>query len=140
MRLTWHFLWFACLLPQLAAAQVYRCEGDPPVYQDLPCDAGGRALAPTISSVGDGVRASERAWLKQRERVHRQQRKARTAAQARAAKQQREGERQQQRCWKKRRQLEDVKARLRRGYKSASGDALRRKRQGYEDYLFRYCD
>jgi len=47
--------------------------------------------------------------------------------------------RQAERCWQKRRQLEEVNAQLRRGYKPARGEKLRRRRSAYEDYVDRFC-
>jgi hypothetical protein len=44
------------------------------------------------------------------------------------------------RCWKKRRQLDDVNWRLRRGYKPGAGVKLRRRRDDYEAYIDRFCD
>lgn len=42
-------------------------------------------------------------------------------------------------CWNKRKQLETVSAKFRRGYKLTEGDKLRRKRDNYEDYLREFC-
>lgn len=42
-------------------------------------------------------------------------------------------------CWNKRRQLEEVNWKLRRGYAPAKGVDLRRKRRSYEDYIDRFC-
>lgn len=42
-------------------------------------------------------------------------------------------------CWNKRRRLEAVRVKLRRGYKAVSGESLRRKRDDYEAYLARFC-
>jgi hypothetical protein len=47
---------------------------------------------------------------------------------------------QAERCWKKRRQLEAVNWRLRRGYKAGTGAKLRRRRDGYEAYIDRFCE
>lgn len=43
------------------------------------------------------------------------------------------------RCWRRRRQLEDVNRRLRRGYTAVQGQRLRDRRRDYEDYLWRFC-
>jgi hypothetical protein len=45
----------------------------------------------------------------------------------------------EEQCWKKRRQLDEVNWKLRRGYKPSQGDILRHKRRSYEDYLRRHC-
>jgi len=47
--------------------------------------------------------------------------------------------RQTEACWNKRRQLEAVRSRLRRGYKLKESDELHRKQDNYEDYLRQYC-
>jgi hypothetical protein len=47
--------------------------------------------------------------------------------------------RQAERCWKKRRQLDDVNWQLRRGYKAGAGVKLRRRRDDYEAYISRFC-
>jgi hypothetical protein len=55
-------------------------------------------------------------------------------------KQQASESKQDERCWKKRRQLEEVSWRLRRGYKPGAGDTLRRRRDNYEAYIDRFCE
>jgi hypothetical protein len=47
--------------------------------------------------------------------------------------------RQAERCWEKRRQLEEVDAELRHGYKPARGERLRQRRSAYEEYIGRFC-
>ncbi len=42
-------------------------------------------------------------------------------------------------CWRKRRQLEAVEKRLRRGYRASESVTLRDRRDGYEDYIRRFC-
>jgi len=42
-------------------------------------------------------------------------------------------------CWRKRRQLEAVEKRLRRGYRASESVRLRDRRDGYEDYIRRFC-
>lgn len=42
-------------------------------------------------------------------------------------------------CWGKRQRLEKTRAKLRRGYKPAEGERLRRQRDEYEEYLRRFC-
>jgi hypothetical protein len=48
-------------------------------------------------------------------------------------------QRQAYRCRHKRRALEAVRAKLRHGYKPASGERLRRSRRAHEDYLSTFC-
>jgi hypothetical protein len=131
---------WAALLPLLgfilpASAAVYRCDGDPPRFQDAPCGSTGVASVVPAAGGGSGLRRSERNWLRTREA-------ARQAAKPKRS-QRRSGSgkvaQQEQRCWRKRQQLERVKAKLRRGYKPAQGERLRRSRKQYEEYLFRYC-
>jgi hypothetical protein len=47
--------------------------------------------------------------------------------------------RRQEQCWNRQRQLDEVSAKLRRGYAPARGDDLRRKRRSLEDYLRQFC-
>jgi hypothetical protein len=44
-----------------------------------------------------------------------------------------------EKCFKKRQQLEDINWQLRRGYKPSKGDRLRHRRRADEQYLRRYC-
>jgi len=44
-----------------------------------------------------------------------------------------------EKCFKKRQQLQDINWQLRRGYKPSKGDSLRHRRRAYEEYLTRYC-
>jgi hypothetical protein len=44
-----------------------------------------------------------------------------------------------ERCWKKRRQLEEVSWQLRRGYRAGAGVKLRRRRDDYQAYIDRFC-
>lgn len=128
------FLPLLWCLSAAASAAIYRCDGDPPVFQDSPC--GSTAISAAGSTPGAGVRDAEQAWLQQRAR----QRLAGRAAKATGRAAGRRGDdRQEQQCWKKRQRLDQVRARLRRGYKPAQGDRLRRQRKAYQDYLFRYC-
>jgi hypothetical protein len=47
--------------------------------------------------------------------------------------------RRKEQCWNRERQLDEVSAKLRRGYAPARGDDLRRKRRSLEDYLRQFC-
>lgn len=119
-------LFFACD----ASAQVYQCGEQPPVFQDQPC--GSQGFVPA-QAPGSGVRDSERAWLRQRAARPAPARRPAARSSSRAA------ERQAKQCWRKRAQLDEVQAKLRRGYKPAQGDRLRRQRRRYEDYLREFC-
>ena len=126
------------LLAGSAGAQVYRCtdSSGEVTFQDVPCSGGSLVMFQPVQAAPQGIRASERRWLRQREQQAR--RKNRAAPQRGAS--ERQARQQQQRCWKKEQQLDKVRARLRRGYKPAQGEKLRRQRRSYEDYLSRYCD
>lgn len=137
--LTLHLSLLGAVLP--AQAQVYRCSGPSgePLFTQQPC---GEALSLEVGAAADtnapsgGLRPGELSWLKARERDRRKashRPKRRSAARAAAA------ERQAYQCQRKRRLLDAVKAKLRRGYKPTQGEGLRRRRQGYEDYIAAFC-
>lgn len=120
-------------------ADIYRCTGaaGEPLFSQLPCAASTRVVVrPQSGGAGTagGVRASEKAWLEGRARARRQA----------SAKQRRSGAKSQPRrsgyaCAKRRRALDKVKAELRRGYKPARGERLRRRRTEHEAYLDAFC-
>jgi len=114
-------------------AQIYRCD-DPsgqPRFQQIPCEAGGEAvqLSPPAAR-WDPLRPGERQLLKGR---------ARPADRRKAAKP-RDSKAVERRCWDKRKRLEAVSAKLRRGYKPAQGERLRRQRDNLGEFVRRYCD
>jgi len=126
------------LLAGPAAARIFQCTDDSGgvTYQDVPCSGGSLSVLQPVQAAPSGIRATERRWLRQRAQQARRKTRAapqRDTTQPRAAQQDR-------RCWKKEQQLDKVRARLRRGYKPAQGENLRRQRRSYEDYLSRYCD
>ena len=127
-------------LPALAAT-VYRCDGpEGPAFRDRPCERGVALDLDSAASdsrpAGPGLRPGEREWLRAIRRREAQQRpRPAPRASAQAARDARA-----RRCWRKRQQLEAVRARLRRGYRPAEGERLRRRRHSYEDYLSRFCD
>jgi hypothetical protein len=55
------------------------------------------------------------------------------------AKRAREEKKQEERCWKKRKQLDKVRHRLRSGYKAGQGQKLRRQRDEHQDYIKQFC-
>lgn len=122
------------------AAEVFRCAGDAGEvsFQSWPCDQSSRApLAFTPAEPqGDGLRPSERAWLRQRDA-------AASGAAGRKPRSERprakDAARQDYQCRRRREQLEAVNSELRRGYKPARGERLRRRRRAYEDYLTTFC-
>lgn len=124
--------------PVLGAAQVYRCPGvdGVPVFQHWACDNNGDVLdiLNQRPAAGVGLRASEKAWLKARESrpaVRSSNANKRTRKQSKS---------QQQRCWKHRQQLQDVRRQLRAGYKATEGPGLKQKRERHRQYLENYCD
>lgn len=142
-----------CLVVQLTPvdAAVYRCVGEKgePSFSQLPCitdaatpgDPIRAAPVPAYPAAPEaaGVRASERAWLRGRERERQSRTKPKRAAAARGSK---KGDRDRQayRCLRKRRALDAVNAELRGGYRAGRGAALHRRQQGYRDYLSAFCD
>lgn len=135
----------ALLMAGLSArAEIYRCDGafGEPSYSHRPCREGSSQAVPqglTRNAGGAGLRASERAWLRERE----QQRAARKKRPKRSVKTQSETRqaetRQAYRCRTKRRALDAVKRELRRGYKPAKGERLRERRRAYADYIAAFC-
>ncbi len=135
----------ALLMAGLSArAEIYRCDGafGEPSYSQRPCREGSSQAviqAPTRNAEGAGLRAGERAWLRERE----QQRAAQKRRPKRSVKTQSETRRaesrQAYRCRTKRRALDAVKRELRRGYKPAKGERLRARRRAYADYIATFC-
>ena len=122
-----------------ATAEVYRCPGPDgvPAFQSVPCPGGSSAplaLEP-LNTLGEGVRKSEQAWL--RERAAGQHDRTRSTSGSATAAQRR---RQEERCLKERQRLDAVQAQLRRGYKPGQGERLRRRREEHAAYLRRFCD
>ncbi len=121
-----------------ASAAIYRCTGETgePEFRQQPC--GGTAIAPATAQGGAaGVRASERAWLKARERADR--RKAKPPAGKSPSQGTEKARKQAYQCTRKRRALDAVNAELRAGYRPAKGDRLRKRQRAYRDYLRAFC-
>jgi hypothetical protein len=126
-----------------ATADIYRCRGSAGEvsYSQHPCAAATRIFTPTTGAAsrepGRGVRASETEWLESR-----RESRAQSAAKSRPAAASRDDKRkakQAYQCQQKARALDAVSAKLRRGYKPAQGEKLRRRRDGYADYLRTFC-
>jgi hypothetical protein len=131
-------LWCAFFIPP-AIADVFRCQGEAGevLYTQHPCDAGTRLVAaPGVSAVATGVRDSEVAWLKARQKG---KSPGSTARRGKSDGKRQQLARQQYQCQRKRASLSAVNADLRRGYKPAQGEKLRRRRAAYEDYLEAFC-
>ena len=127
-----------CLWAGQGQTQFYRCsdENGVTLYQATECPMGQQSSLSVVTTYqpATGLRPSERRWLKQRERQHRQaQKKSRRRSSSQ------DPRKQEKRCWKKQQQLDAVSSKLRRGYKPAKGDRLRARRRSYEDYLRKFC-
>ena len=136
----------ALLLVGLSArAEIYRCDGafGEPSYGHRPCREGLSQAVPlglNRKVEGAGLRASERAWLRERERQRAAREKKRPKRSVKTQSGTREAEIQQaHRCRTKRRALDAVKRELRRGYKPAKGERLRERRRAYADYIAAFC-
>ena len=144
MRFPGCLLWSVWLfMTAPSAAEVYRCTGEfgEVMYSQLPCDAAITIAVPFAESAsafpsGEGLRASELAWLRARaqgrsasRRPARETGTLRETTKARQAYQ----------CQRKRAGLDAVRTKMRRGYKPAQGEKLRRRRRAYEDYLEAFC-
>ena len=144
MRVSRNIFFLFMIVSPLAEADIYRCTGEfgEPVYRQQPCGDDTAVIVPIRpASAGpvQGIRPSEQAWLEQRERASRRARKTKRPRRVSPAAEERAARKQAYRCRKKRRALDTVRAKLRRGYKPASGEKLRRRREAYEDYLETYC-
>lgn len=118
-----------------AQAGIYRCEGDDGhiSYQQIRCHSDAEPMRLQRRKSGwSALRPGERALLEQ---YHRS-----TAAAERKS----PGEvdstgMRSESCGKKRRQLEQVRTQLRRGYKLGESDRLHRNRDSFVDYLRQFC-
>lgn len=123
-----------CTLTATAQAAVFRCQTAGAItFQDRPCREGTAVVPGPTAPAGSGLRDSERRWLRQRARQKERPRSAHL-------RHRRDEKAQERRCWARRTRLDEVKARLRSGYRPAQGDRLRRRRRVLEDYLARFCD
>jgi hypothetical protein len=131
------------LLPGLASpAEIFRCQGasGEPEFRQRPCGESTMPLPlPRDAPPATGLRASERAWLAAREQGPRRDvQKPRRAGRSEARDAQSAARRDYQ-CRRRQRQLEEVRADLRRGYAPARGERLRRRQRAHEDYLSAFC-
>jgi len=120
------------------AATVYRCpQPDGSIaFQQTACSQGEMISVETPASGWNGLRADEQARLKNRPQPRNESSKSANKAGAQTDWQ---GKGESKTCWGKRQQLEKARTKLRRGYKPAEGERLRRQRDAYEDYLRRFC-
>ncbi len=122
-------------------AQVYRCtqpDGSVSFQQQACVNGGERIETGEAQPVWSSLRSGEKSLYKQyrkrdRERLQRKRQLAKNNARKKP------GAAALRACWNKRKQLEAVRAKLRRGYSPAAGENLRRKRDNYEDYLRTFC-
>jgi hypothetical protein len=132
-------LWFM-LLPVWAggaAAAVYRCKAAGGVqFQDWPCGRAPVVRGAPEADPAQGLRRGELLWLRQRQR----QAAVRAHRERPGKRRRRRDDARARRCWARRQRLEQVADRLRRGYRAAQGERLRRQRRTLEDYLSRFCD
>ena len=140
MRLSILCCFVIVLWPAMVSAAVYRCVGEAgePEFRQHPC--GATALVSPAGAAppkAAGVRPSERAWLKARERAGKPNRRS-GKSDVKRVEVEKTG-RQAHRCRSKQRALDAVNAELRRGYKPAKGDSLRRRQNAYRDYLDTFC-
>ena len=125
--------------PAQAGPSVFRCTGaaGEVMFSQVACGDGGVTIeARPVQAIGDGLRATERDWLKSRGNDRRKatSRRSDRAAQSDAAK-----HRQAYRCRRTRQQLDAVQAERRRGYKAGKGTRLRERAERYRTYLDSFC-
>lgn len=123
-----------------AAEQIFRCvEPDGHVsFQSRECGGPGQSIAvdPAAKSGWTSLRPAERQLLKTyRSRDLERNKRRKKSASSQAGKKDTETPV----CWKKRKSLEKVAAKLRRGYKASEGEGLRRKRDNYAEYIKKFC-
>jgi len=119
-----------------ARTRVYRCvQVDGVVsYQQIPCGDGSRPVEiRTRHSGWTALRPGEKSLLKQY-----RSKPAGSPHSRQPARREPPG-RESKSCWKRRKQLEAVRSRLRRGYTLDESYELRRKRDNYQDYLRQFC-
>jgi hypothetical protein len=145
MRTFFHLIILALPLSGLpVCADVYRCSGSSgePSFSQRPCGSDSTIVVTervARSGQAAGLRPGERAWLEERARLAGKGRRTGTRKPVSSDRAKRKSQDQAYRCRKKRRDLDSVNARLRRGYKPAQGEGLRRRRAAYEDYLNAFC-
>lgn len=125
------------------SADIFRCTGasGEPEFSQLPCAGDSTLLripaTASTSSQTAGLRASEREWLATRKggsKARKMRKRQKTSTPQRKSRDARARQ-----CLKKRLALDKINAELRRGYKPARGERLRRRRREYRDYLSVLC-
>lgn len=126
---------FCALLPVAgAAAQVYRCNeaGEVPSFQAHPCVGGEAVELGQPAARWEPLRPAERRLWRESRKAERASRSPRSADSS--------GKASERTCWQRRRQLEALSAKLRRGYRAAQGERLRRRRDTLQGFIRRYCE
>jgi hypothetical protein len=126
---------FCALLPVAGAAgELYRCDeaGEAPSFQAHPCVGGEVVELGQPAAYWEPLRPAERRlWrdIRRAEKASPPPRRARSSGKA-----------SERTCWQRRRQLEALAAKLRRGYRAAQGERLRRRRDTLQGFIRRYCE
>ncbi len=137
-KLLFIILCMSCADP-LWAARVYRCsQADGSIsFQQQACSAEGRLIETgEAQAVWSALRPEEKRLYEIYRERDRERRLRKRQARRQTASMEKADERA---CLLKSQRLDSVNARLRRGYKAGQGEALRRKREQYEEYLRRFC-
>jgi hypothetical protein len=140
----WRVTSFLVLMAWLSTAwsegTIHRCVGSAGevVFSQIAC---GTTAVPfelrEAQAVGEGLRASERAWLDQRaSEVAEATTEGAPGSVAPSADRDRQL---RYRCQRTRQQLDAVRAERRRGYKAGRGAKLRERQSKYETYLDSFC-
>lgn len=114
---------------------VYRCvQADGHIrYQQIPCHfEDSPILIKDRSSGWSPLRPGEQALLERYRKKDAVQRRKSTSKSKQPVKESRA-------CWTRRRQLEAIRIKLRRGYNLGEGEALHRKQDDYRDFLRQFC-
>lgn len=127
-----------CLLLPLPALgdAIYRCDGADgvPRFQSYPCPGGEAVELPPPAARWEALRPGERALLQQARR------RERTARSTRPPRRSRKEHASARTCLARRQRVEALSAQLRRGYKPARGERLRRRRDNLAEFIRRFCD
>lgn len=142
MRISSPIVLLLALWPAAAAlaTDVYRCTGPDgeTMFSQGPCGAQSTPTAIGRAATGQaasGLRAAELDWLAraERERAKAVDRRPRSGARPAA------GKARGHDCERRRMSLQDINARLRRGYKPAQGERLKQRRRVLEEYIDALC-
>lgn len=118
-----------------ARIKVYRCvqEDDHISYQQIPCHSGDKPMELGGRQSGwSALRPGEQALLNSYRKKDAARRRKPSVQRKKTAKESRS-------CWNRRKQLDAVRSKLRRGYTLQEDEVLHRKRDNHEDYLRKFC-